>query len=172
MANPRPRRPIGKHPWRRATDKLVGEVRRKAPTFLEDGEAMALMSWAGIMLFRGRPLSDYLVHIPNGGKRDPREARRLKRMGVRPGFPDYFLHVPMQEAGTNRFIAGLVLELKAQRIAGRHLAGTSTEQLEQLSFLTLCGYRTERAYGWVEAAVRICEYLGIDPRGLPCNSRV
>lgn len=28
------------------------------------------------------------LHIPNGGKRDAFEARRLKEMGVLPGFPD------------------------------------------------------------------------------------
>lgn len=36
----------------------------------------------------------HLYHIANGGKRDTREAARLKKMGVVPGTLDLFLSVP------------------------------------------------------------------------------
>lgn len=32
-----------------------------------------------------------IFHIPNGGRRDKREAASLKRQGVKPGVPDLFV---------------------------------------------------------------------------------
>jgi hypothetical protein len=134
---------------------------------------MALMAWADRVFYDGKPISYYLFAIPNGGKRNAREAARLKRMGVRAGIPDYFLHV-MRHSEENCSIwqtpcGGMWLELKAQRADGYN-PGPTDLQLEQLTRLKLCGYHSIVAHGWIEAAVRICEYLGLDPRGLqPCK---
>lgn len=35
-----------------------------------------------------------ILHIPNGGKRNPREAARLKKMGVLPGASDILITIP------------------------------------------------------------------------------
>lgn len=51
-------------------------------------------------------LKQLLFHIPNGGKRNIREAARLKRMGVRAGVADFFLAIP--RGGYH----GLFIELK------------------------------------------------------------
>lgn len=56
----------------------------------EDAESIALWSRAQLNPI----LREYLVHVPNGGKRPIREAARLKRMGVRKGVHDYYLPVP------------------------------------------------------------------------------
>jgi len=37
-------------------------------------------------------LRGLLYHVPNGGKRDQREAAKLKAMGVVPGIPDFVFH--------------------------------------------------------------------------------
>jgi len=51
-------------------------------------------------------LRDFLLHVPNGGKRNKREAARMKRMGVRAGVHDYFLPV------ARGMYHGLWIELK------------------------------------------------------------
>ena len=38
-------------------------------------------------------LCKYLYHIGNGGRRNKREAARMKKMGVRPGVHDYCLPI-------------------------------------------------------------------------------
>ena len=56
-------------------------------------------------------------HVPNGGKRNPREAARFKRMGVKAGVPDIII-----ESKTNGAPYGAFIELKA---------GKNTETDEQ-----------------------------------------
>lgn len=51
-------------------------------------------------------LAPLLFAIPNGGFRNAREARNLKKQGVRAGIPDLMLAVPSRECH------GLFLELK------------------------------------------------------------
>lgn len=143
---------------------------RRRPRHLEDGEAMALMAWAGVTFYAGEPIAAHLIHFPAGGKRNAREAGRLRRMGMKAGYPDYILDIPRMEEGTNRWIHGFRLELKAPReTLGR--APTLTDlQLEQINRLTKKGYRAVVAHGWVTAAALISEYLGL-PFRAPCTSR-
>lgn len=121
---------------------------------------MALMQWAAVTFYAGEPIANHLVHVPNGGKRNAREAGRLRRMGVKAGYPDYILDIMRPEEGTNRILGGMRIELKAQREVGYGPRATDL-QLEQLNRLSLQGYRAVVAYGWVTAAGLICEYLGI-----------
>ena len=51
--------------------------------------------------------ADLLFHIPNGGKRNIREAVKFKKMGVKAGIPDLFL----SQASGKYF--GLYIEMKA-----------------------------------------------------------
>ena len=51
-------------------------------------------------------LSPCLFHVPNGGKRNAKEAARFKAMGVRPGVPDLLLILP------NKKYHFLAVELK------------------------------------------------------------
>lgn len=47
---------------------------------------------AAVMRFIRHALPDALAwHTPNGGRRNPREAARLKGMGVTPGIPDVLI---------------------------------------------------------------------------------
>lgn len=70
----------------------------------------AVMKWSQQPSIRQRwPCLCLLHHIPNGGRRDPIEARHLKEQGVKPGVPDLCLPVPR-----GRF-HGLYIELKTQR---------------------------------------------------------
>ncbi len=51
------------------------QIQRAFVTWFRDARLPGVVSW----------------HTPNGGKRDGREAKRFKEMGVEPGIPDYFI---------------------------------------------------------------------------------
>jgi len=70
---------------------------------LEDDLQMVCVQW-----FCLRWPKRLIWAIPNGGKRNPREAARLKRMGVKPGVPDLEIPEPM------RGYHGLYVELKSE----------------------------------------------------------
>jgi hypothetical protein len=60
----------------------------------EDGEHLALLCWCSLN-FDSYPQLKRLVHIPNGGSRHKAEASKFKAMGMKPGFPDLFLPIPI-----------------------------------------------------------------------------
>ena len=90
-----------------------------------------------------------LLHaIPNGGSRNPIEARHLKEQGVKPGVPDIFLPCARGEWH------GLYIEMK-RRKGGR----VSDEQREMIRLLIEQGYKAVVCYGWEEAKNVIVEYM-------------
>jgi hypothetical protein len=86
-----------------------------------------------------------LHHVPNGGTRDPIEAKHLKEQGLKPGVPD--LDLPVARGKYH----GLRIEMKTE---------TGTETLEQIWWreeLTAQGYYSTVCHGW-EAAKRTIEW--------------
>jgi VRR-NUC domain-containing protein len=113
----------------------------------EAQEQMALIEWS-----KHHPICrDYLIAIPNGGSRHPREAANLKRQGVRAGVSDLFLAYPSLHLG----FSGLWLELK-RRSKGR----ISDEQVSWIDRMNAGGYFAIVAFGWEEARRMILNYLG------------
>ena len=112
----------------------------------EDTEAMALWAWAQ----HNKVLRDHLVHVPNGGRRNKREAARMKRMGVRAGVHDYLLPVPR-----GRY-HGLWIELKA---TPPNNAKVTKEQREWTERMRDQGYAAYVCKGWVAAARVMRWYL-------------
>lgn len=107
------------------------------------------------MLFRycaveiGRyPMLANLFHIPNGGTRNKREAVRLKREGVRAGYPDLALDYP--SCGKH----GLRIELK--RTKGYSI---QPEQKDWIIRLNNAGYAAVFCYGWENAWEVIKSYI-------------
>lgn len=84
--------------------------------------------------------------IPNGGKRDPKEAARLKKEGVLAGVPDVCI------AEARGAWHGMYIELK-RADGGR----VSDEQKKVIEKLRKRGYRVEVAHG-VDAAYNL--FLG------------
>lgn len=113
----------------------------------EEQEQIALMAWAKLYE-PDYPQLKLLFHIPNGGKRNPREAARFKKAGVKPGVPDLFL--PVSASGYH----GLFIELK--RTKG---AAVSPAQVRWLRDLAAQGYAAVVCKGWQEAADEIGRYL-------------
>lgn len=129
---------------------------QRAPT--EEQEAKWLFTWSQTQRWRGEPLSNYLIAIPNGAYlgKDPKTRAItmgiLKATGVQPGVYDYIVPVPTI---TNGIIwPGLWLELKRTK-DGRE----SREQKDFAKRMGLLGWRCQVAKGWVDASQKIQTYL-------------
>lgn len=90
-----------------------------------------------------------LFHVPNGGRRDKREAASLKRQGVKAGVPDLVL------CSAHGGYFGLYIELKA----GKNK--TSEKQNEWIDALSQQGYCVKVCYGWRDAADTLENYLSL-----------
>lgn len=113
---------------------------------IEDTEQITLVRWAELQTCK-YPELEMLFHIPNGGKRDAREAARFKQMGVKAGVPDLFLAAPR-----GRF-HGLFIEMKSPN-------GKVTEhQRKWLGELAKRGYDTAVCHSFEEARNKITEYI-------------
>lgn len=97
----------------------------------------------------GSRIGDYLLAIPNGGRRDAREAGRLKAEGVKAGVSDLLL--PLRRDN----FAGLWLELKAPGNKPTELQWAWIDRMRR------AGYRAEWRDSWTEAAAVIAEYVGV-----------
>ena len=112
----------------------------------ESEHQQALFAWAKLMQPQLPELA--LLHsIPNGGKRNIREAARLKKEGALAGVSDVFL--PVARGGYH----GLYIELKVKGGA------VSQSQKWWIAETTKQGYLAKVCYGWVEASDVIEGYL-------------
>jgi len=93
-----------------------------------------------------------IVHIPNEGKRSFISGFLLKKIGMRKGFPDFFIPCINQKYG------GLFIELKR-----KYRSKETTDQLWWRQYLTKKGYKSEVAFG-CDQAIQIIEnyYKNID----------
>lgn len=109
----------------------------------EDGLQRAVADWLD--------LQGWLwCHYPAGGKRNAREAARLKGMGVKAGVPDVMIYEPW-EGGF-----GVVIELKRPKL-GKRPAGTTTPmQREWLARLRQRGWRTAVCYT-LDEVIEVCD---------------
>ncbi|UDQ77732.1 VRR-NUC domain-containing protein [Pectobacterium brasiliense] len=119
----------------------------KIPHQAELEEQAALIGWADKTVINGINIGDYLLHIPNEGKRGPKAARDAKRLGMKKGVHDLFLALP------RRGYSGLWIEMKA--IDGK----VTQSQLEWQSLMRGAGYRAEVCYGFNAARSEIERYV-------------
>jgi hypothetical protein len=120
---------------------------------IEDDHQKALMDWAKVARLRGILVADFLIAIPNGGNRNPKEAARLKAQGVKAGVSDLFLALPANGA------CGLWIELKAPKTATTKAGKPSQSQIDWLESMAQVGYAARLCYGWQAAKQTIQEYL-------------
>lgn len=135
-------------------------VAAKVPT--EEEECTWLFQWAQLTRWNGHPISDVLVHVPNGAYlgADPKTRGitmgKLKAMGLQPGVFDYLVPVPRMKG--RALVPGLWLEMK------RTQGGTvSAEQKEFRDRMEALGWDCGIAKGWVEASQIIENYLKDTP---------
>lgn len=122
-------------------------TKRLTPQPTEAQEQTALIAWARLKEFT-IPELRLLFHVPNGGRRDIREAVKFSRLGVRAGIPDLFLAVA--RGGFH----GLWIEMKTSK------GQLSKEQRHMLRDLDAEGYKVAVCRTWLEAQNMILEYLG------------
>lgn len=132
---------------------------RKSPSHIEDNHQELLFTWARyakLTLPNGETasVSQFLYAIPNGGFRNPREAARLKKQGVKPGVSDTHLPVP-----SNGF-HGLWLELKRPIVKGKSKPSVQASQKDWIESVEKLGHKAVIAYGYEQAKSAIVEYLG------------
>lgn len=119
---------------------------------------IALFEWAAKQrlselkhpVIPGAYLVDYMYAVPNGGKRNAREASRMKREGVKAGVPD--VCITLGCAG----YYGLYIELKRDKPKGRLTMG----QKAWLKKLNKAHYFGAVCFGLDEAIDLIKAYLG------------
>lgn len=103
----------------------------------ESEEQATVVDWCDL---HGIPV----VHIPNEGRRSAYTGANLKRMGMRPGFPDLF--IPIARMGYH----GLFVEMKV----GKNKP--TRAQIEWLRRLDAEGYAVCVRYG-ADAAIKSIE---------------
>lgn len=137
--------------------KLKKAAKPKAavqPVPLEEDECVNLFQWAQVKRWRGRPISEYLIHIPNGAYlgADPKTRAitmgKLKAMGVQPGVYDYLIPVPLLAC------PGLWVEMKRTK-RGEVSEDQKTFKIRMVEL----GWRCEVAKGWVAASAIIEDHL-------------
>jgi hypothetical protein len=112
----------------------------------------ALFQWITLATPRIPQLA-LAFHPANGGKRDAREAARLKGLGVRPGVPDVM--IPGRDEYGH---IGIAVELKA----GSNT--TSDDQERWLLALHDADWRVEVVWDdWTIARQAIADYFGVKP---------
>lgn len=102
---------------------------------------------ACVRWFRMQYPQHLLFHIPNGGRRNAREAAFLKSEGVTAGIPDLFL-----AEGRHGF-HGLFIEMKA----GRNTA--TPAQKEMMVRLYRAGYSCVVCRSFEEFQIEVMKYL-------------
>lgn len=117
----------------------MAAVKKPVYASSEDAEQEAVVEYCDLLHIP-------IVHIPNEGKRSLSYAARMKRMGLRSGFPD--LLVPLARGGYH----GLFIEMKY----GKNK--TTKEQKEWLERLSAEGYACAVCYNAAEAIKTIESY--------------
>ena len=125
---------------------MTRNLRHLVPTEYE--ECCWLASWLDLH-------NIFYIHIPNEGKRSPREGARLKRIGLKPGVADYLI-LDSPPAMPSR--KGTWIELK--RKGGKPTA----EQLDFLADAKSCGFCSFVCEGGEEAATILQEVYGYGRR--------
>ena len=117
----------------------MAAVKKTVYASSEDAEQEAVVEYCDLLHIP-------IVHIPNEGKRSLSYAARMKKMGLRRGFPD--LLVPLARGGYH----GLFIEMKY----GKNK--TTKEQKEWLERLSAEGYACAVCYNAAEAIKTIENY--------------
>lgn len=146
---PADKRPVPPSVWAAtASSAPWGKAGARLPVPTETSECLAFIAWTHMVLFRGRPLFDRVVKIPNERGKAGASTAILASIGMRTGFPDYGILAP------TRLWSGLFLE--AKRIRGSKI---STDQEVWRDDLRGFGYCARICAGADELIAATREYF-------------
>lgn len=133
-------------------DHLIGpppnKVIRGPVTRPEENAGRMLVEWIDLVVLpNGLRPGLFFYHVPNGLARNATEGGIFKAQGLRKGWPDYCLDLPV-----GRY-HGFRLEIKAE-----HGAKPTAQQLEILARLESVGYKCGVAWGFDEAKRQLEQY--------------
>ena len=128
-------------PRRQPSNLLIRKLAPENKIKSEESEQASLVSW-----FRKTYKPVRILHIPNGGKRDPITAAKMKVAGVSAGVPDLF--IPEW---------GLWIEMKK---SNGTISNISDAQTDWMKYLGLVGYKCYVAYGCEHAKELIVQFKG------------
>jgi hypothetical protein len=134
----------------------------------ESAIQQAIVEWAKHINVRSYKLSDFLIKIPNEGKRSFKNGKIMKKEGLRKGVSDLFLALPIREKPTRTISIssggcisiikpGLWLEIKSKK------GKLSIAQMEWITLMALMGYEATCVYSVDEGIQAIKVYLGMKP---------
>ncbi len=121
---------------------------------IEDDHQAAYFKWVRLMEQSDSRYSN-IIAIPNGGRRDVREAARMKVGGVKAGVSDVFVSVPC--GGFH----GLWMELKRPRVKHQQAPAVSAAQKAWQAQQSALGYAVAVCFGWESARLITEQYLGM-----------
>ncbi len=117
-------------------------VKKTRRNYEEFREQKNFIKWCGY----NPELRGFVLHVPNGGNRDIKEASNLKKMGVLKGVWDIFVAIPSKGYG------GLWIEFKSEK------GKLSSDQIlfqERMKN----NYSCKIARNWIEARKELQDYL-------------
>lgn len=112
----------------------------------------AFFCWINLVKIPG---TEWVHAIPNGGERNKVTAGKMKAEGARSGVWDVFLPAPTAA------YHGLYIEFKTPEHRNHRNGGLKPNQMEFGQWAHVRGYRMRVCYTWREAAMALCEYLGV-----------
>lgn len=136
--------------------------------YIEDAEQKAVIDWAKLIrldplkhpVLPGETLYDYIHATPNGGGRSKAEAGILKATGVKAGYPDLSLDLPVDAFNK------LHIEMKRPIVKGKSKPTVSDKQKTVMNRLNRIGDLAVVCYGQDQAKQIICQYLANE---IPAN---
>ncbi len=119
---------------------------------IEESHQATYFKWVRLME-RSDPRYANIIAVPNGGKRDPREAARMKAGGIKAGVSDILVSVP---AGGSH---GFWIELKRPKVKNQSAPTVSADQKAWQAQQSALGYAVAVCYGWEAARECTERYL-------------
>jgi len=135
--------------------------KRRPGRSIEAPHHMSVARWMDV-------LGIFFVHYPSGEDRSLRTGAKLKRMGVKPGIPDFLIFDPPPKAP---FLRGTVLEMKGPIIPEdrSYRPSLSDEQKERLLDFWGRGWLPLVAYG-CKQAIEYLEHWGYGKRNVASDA--
>lgn len=98
-------------------------------------------------------VSDYVIHVPNEGKRSITYAMKLKSMGLKKGAADFIIFIPSKQ------YHGLLIEMKRINVRKKSIESKSPSQIEFLKNMMSKGYAAAFCSGAKMACYALNDYM-------------